>query len=306
MIDDRAQSLRDLARSRIALLHRLRLVANDENVGICLVSEGRTDLGFYGPMVRRVLSRPGRIEPIPCGGKRYVSQLLNDAVAANEPLGRVLFCVDRDLDDYLAGQPQDHPRLFVTRPYSIESYTFDRGAVERIWTDAFHLAPQDPRLAVALASFERLDRVLTRALRPVSAIALLFRKAGADARLNCFEWSDFVRFEGADATVRVGARLKLVRDAWKFTPLREARHSYVTQMRELTWAQRATWRRGKFVLGAFAEWLRRLHEGLVASGVDGLDRPSHCTIGGGDPLGFCVGHMECPGDLERKLRDAFA
>lgn len=108
---------------------------------VCLaVFEGAEDDLFYRPMLRALVSEG--ISSIVCSGKDQVLDLYAYAKSTGR-LRKVLFFVDKDLDDYFG--LVINPDVFCTETYSVENYVSTEIMLRRLLHD-FVLLEVDDRL----------------------------------------------------------------------------------------------------------------------------------------------------------------
>ncbi len=108
----------------------------DKNI-IHAFFEGKTDLSFYGTLIRRYMPKEWKLRTYICGNKDsvyYQHKNLSPKHKQHQPL---LYFVDKDIDDIIPITRVKDTLIYVTEYYSIENYLITETAIEQIWEELF-------------------------------------------------------------------------------------------------------------------------------------------------------------------------
>jgi hypothetical protein len=99
--------------------------------------EGEHDEDYYVPAISRILSNDREIHPFWCDGKDAVIEVCSLIYNEYDYTPRVIFFVDKDLEDVLGLQFSGDERTYVTDYYSIENHVcrseFVRCVAREFW-----------------------------------------------------------------------------------------------------------------------------------------------------------------------------
>jgi hypothetical protein len=158
--------------------------------------EGDPDAAFYRTYIQSFVENPGQIFVYNCGSKAKVYETYDSVVTHIPDCVRVLFFVDKDLDDVIGQVWPTDPRIFVTEFYSIENYLVCSALVERFFTDFVKINRVDFELTRVVGLFDEQLRIFHRLLLSTMAWIVVMRRAGsrvilADVRMEAlFEFGD--------------------------------------------------------------------------------------------------------------------
>jgi hypothetical protein len=176
---------------------------------------------------------------------------------------RVLFFVDKDIDDVLGAGPRVSPRLFISDGYSIENYFANKDVVDQFFANFVKLKNVECNLSLIGQQFEDHVSQFYRLLLPVMAWILAARRAGVRPVLNDVKMSELFNINDAGVSRRKG------RDAIAYLRRVTQLQSDPTSWREIRLAARELSRlqpekfsRGKFVGWALVTTLGRSLESL--------------------------------------------
>lgn len=170
--------LRKARSGRTALLHKFLTAYDPNSDRVYAFVEGGADQAFYRVHIQGYVRSQSAIYIYDCEGKRNVYDLYSTVIAKYPACRRVLFFVDKDVDD-IVGQawPLD-PRVFTTEVYSVENYCVCRAAVERYFQNfvkvrrsEYDLETIKARLEIQMSKFHKL-------MLPVMAWIVAARRAG--------------------------------------------------------------------------------------------------------------------------------
>jgi hypothetical protein len=161
--------------------------------GFC---EGKDDPHFYHPLILGKLPGDWLATVIPAGGKDKVIRAYNSFDWNRFSNERICFFVDRDLDDYLDGQPLQEANVYITDGYSIENSIFDSRILVNVLSGIYQVkllsaAEEDKILEIA----ERNLEAFTIALIPIMAQILIWKRSGVRANYKNIKLDDLFRFQ---------------------------------------------------------------------------------------------------------------
>lgn len=291
----RVDELASAARSPVAKLHELRLKYWNPNLAAVCCFEGNDDVSFYLPIVRSALSLPGRnIDFLTCGGKRVVIYLWRKAVDFGWNLSRLAFFVDRDLDDFIDGNPSGQ-QIYVTDYYSIESHAADESFFEAVWQQVFRLHLDDPRYQFWRNSFvSGLSNIASIAF-PAFYLAVACKRAGGDVD---FANVDFKRYYsiGEDGVVvrrRAAPKIDFSEVFIGRIELSEARRA-MADLRSV--GEVRVWLRGKDLLDFVVAFFAQMKSQLARRGIPGR-AVVRVHFNQDFALALLCGHVEAPATL---------
>lgn len=160
--------------------------------------EGRDDPSFYKGKIDERLPEDWQVFLICCGSKNNVLEILNIFDWNRFEQTRILFFVDRDMDDLTShGNPVKN-NLYVTPCYSIENSVVNGYTVRRVLQEIYGIisVPQT-YLDFLEGQFEKSKKDFCEMSVPIMAQLLLWRREGtpytADAckLSNLFVWERF-------------------------------------------------------------------------------------------------------------------
>lgn len=259
----RVDNLARIGRSSTAKFHELRLKywTPDNDVICCF--EGGDDVEFFLPHVRQKMVEQS-IDFLICEGKSTVLKLWDEATNRSWNLARIAFFVDRDLDDFINGNPQNS-RVHVTQHYSFESHCLDEGFFQNVWQDLFRLSFADDRYPIWRdAYFEGATR-FAKLLFPIFYVALATKKGRGDVDFDKIKLPDIVNISDTGFVRRVGKkeRYNLNQVFPNGYPPRRA----LRECREdLAKENFRVWLRGKFALWYAITFFARMKVALARRG----------------------------------------
>lgn len=176
--------LRKAKSSRISVFHKF-LTNYDPNSGrLYSFVEGDADEAFYRAQVQKYIPDDRLIYTYNCEGKAGVAQAYADVVKRYPHCERVLFFMDKDVDDIVGVQWPSDPRLFVTECYSVENYIINKQALSRYFKDYVKVRKVDVDVDKALETFEKDLAHFHKLMVPVMAWIVIMKRAGVRVILN--------------------------------------------------------------------------------------------------------------------------
>lgn len=160
--------------------------------GFC---EGKDDPHFYHPLILGKLPGDWSVKVIPTGGKKKVIQAYNSFDWDRFSNERICFFVDRDLDDYLDGQPLQEANVYITDGYSIENSIFDSKILVNVLSAIYQInllspAEEDKILEIAKRNLEAFKI----AMIPIMAQILIWKRSGVSANYKNIKLDDLFIF----------------------------------------------------------------------------------------------------------------
>jgi len=268
----RVQQLATAARSPVAKFHELRLKYWNADLDVVCCFEGADDIEFYLPHVRQQLGlRQERVGFVNCSGKGIVLNLWRQCLGIKWNLARIGFFVDRDLDDFISGNPTGR-QLYVTDEYSIESNAVGDGFFNSVWQEVFRLSFDDARYLPWINAFREGREGLASILFPIFYIAVAVKRAGGGVDFDKLDMSDFYSVDSSGKVCGVIPRpsvdySKVFLSRVSLSELRKARADLISA------GDFRLWLRGKAALAFAILFLSRMKVVLGARGV-----PNRCKV----------------------------
>jgi len=158
--------------------------------------EGKDDFSFYRRHIESNLSDGWDVKLIKSDNKAKVLKTFDDMEWSRFPKKRVCFFVDRDLSEFLGGEKRSGENLYVTDNYSIENEVVNFKTMECFLEDALGVTDvNSTEFELIRNLFESNLMAFSKAMAPVMAQILLWRRAGANASLDNIEPKRFFIFE---------------------------------------------------------------------------------------------------------------
>lgn len=238
--------------------------------------EGRDDICFYRPIIRRKISRDGQVQVYVQNGKsevlnvrNYLYKKIGTGPSSSDILGRCLFFVDRDLDDLLPSPKESLQGIFddtfITCGYSFENYLVGLEALEIVWIEIFRLDIFDHRFATTKTTFIRSYNKFIKQMLPIMGWVLCHRKHGTKLNLSSVNEKKLFRLDSDSLMPKrqVGA-IKHLRtitgNSWQ-----PKCHEVLAACRELmgTQANLGMAIRGKWLVYFFSKFMEKIAERLT-------------------------------------------
>jgi hypothetical protein len=201
-----ADLLRQSRSSASANLHKFLTNYDPSQPRVYAFVEGDADQAFYRSFISRWLSADERLYIINCEGKKNVYDAYAKTIQRYPGCRRVLFFVDKDVDDLLGHNwPQD-PRIFATDWYSIENYLVCREVVERYFMDFVRLRRVALDLSLIIPEFEVQLAEFYKIMRPVMCWIIAMRRRGARIILGNIHPGDFVAWTSLQIDRKEGVK----------------------------------------------------------------------------------------------------
>ena len=193
--------LRNARTSRVSTLHKF-LTHYDPNSGrVFAFVEGDADEVFYRAQIQKYVSDQRQIYVYNCEGKKGVCSAYEDITARYPTCQRVLFFLDKDLDDILGATWPSDPRIFTTEFYSIENYIVNKDVLQRYFMDFVKIRRIEVDLETMLVNFDDGLKSFHRLMLPVMAWILAAKRSGTKIHLQDFNPGEIYQVT-ADRTFR--------------------------------------------------------------------------------------------------------
>lgn len=248
--------LKNSRRSPVVAFHKFLIHYDPRNQSVHAFVEGAPDRAFYRTYLDDFVSA-GTLRFYNCEGKAEVYGTYKKVTERFPACQRVLFFVDKDVDD-ITGQhwPVD-PRIYVTDVYAIENYVVCREAVGRFLADFVRVRKLDFDFGPVLERFDEELSRFHRAILPLMAWIVAVRRSGGRPILKDVSVAKFINL--ADhSVVRKGFCLAYLRRVTGVnapdTTWRQTRRTCV----ELKRSNPKRYVRGKFEAWFLLEFVKRL------------------------------------------------
>ena len=188
--------------SGLDILHCLRLRYRPSNRTVYAIVEGHQDQLFYHDLIERKLPSGWNVEFFSSGGKEKVLRAFQRMDWSRYPPKRICFFVDRDLSDFLGGEPISGSNLYITDKYSIENEVATFSVLSRVQRQYLDITQIDvSELEMLREVFNSNLTTFRETMAPIMAQILLWRRAGTKANLENIRLQDLFTF--ADGVLRI-------------------------------------------------------------------------------------------------------
>jgi hypothetical protein len=265
--------------------------------------EGDADEAFYRAQIQKYVPEQKLIYTYNCEGKAGVAAAYQDIVARYASCERVLFFLDKDIDDIVGIPWPNDPRIFVTEYYSIENYVVNRQALGRYLNDYVKIRKVDFDMDQVLVQFDADLAHFQRLMLPVMAWIVFMRRSGARVNLHDVDISQLLQVNDngncRKPQRRSMAYLERVTQANAPSPTWKQMKATATELKRLA---PKMYIRGKFEAWWFVEFCRRITEGLqaVVREVDGSIR-IHAQLNANTFIQLLAAGVETPPPLNAFL-----
>ena len=256
--------LRSARAQPITVIHEFKLFYDPGRLQVHAFVEGQADKAFYSHFVTPRLSVDTRLHVYDCRGKAAVLETMQRLTSDYPHAQKLLFFVDKDLDDYL-GQSVAFSRLFCTNVYSIENYLIDSKAVLRWFEENWHLRGVSFNLGPVQREFARSLRKFTRLSLPIMAWVLAHRRLGHRPNLSCVDFGRFVNCNLDGSVSRLlpkTNRLTYLDGVSQVETTREVVREIRRCMTILSTTEAMIWLRGKFALWFLQQFMKVVEKNI--------------------------------------------
>jgi hypothetical protein len=255
--------LRSARSTRVATTHKFLTNYDPNSDRVYAFVEGDADGAFYRAQIQKYAPDQRMIYTYNCEGKAGVTEAYEDIVKRYPKCERVLFFLDKDVDDIVGRQWPSDPRIFVTECYSIENYVVNKEALSRYFKDYVKVRRVDVDVDRVLEQFERDLAHFHKMMLPVMAWIVMMKRAGHRVNLHDVDPGALfgVTDQGNRRKARRCATAYLVRVTQSNAGSPNWKHLRTT-CAELKRLPPKAYVRGKFEAWWFVEFGRRILDGL--------------------------------------------
>jgi hypothetical protein len=252
------------ARSRpVVPFHKFRTNYVPRSDRVYAFVEGYADEAFYRAHIQKHIPNDRDIYTYNCGGKAGVAAAFADVTKGYPQCERVLFFLDKDVDDITGKHWPMNPRIFITECYSIENYVVTKHALARYFKDYVKIGKVEIDIEKALEKFEEELAHFHAMMLPMMAWIVLMRRAGYNVVLQDINLAALFRITD-DGNCRQ-ARRRSIQYLLKMTQVNGSSPDWKrikATCSELRRLPPKTYIRGKFEGWWFIEYGRRMIDGL--------------------------------------------
>jgi hypothetical protein len=255
--------LRKAKSSRASVVHKFLTAYDPNSDRIYSFVEGDADEAFYRAQIQKYIPDERKIYTYNCEGKAGVAQAYEDIVKKYPKCERVLFFLDKDVDDIVGVQWPSDPRIFVTECYSIENYVINKQALSRYFKDYVKIRKIDIDVDSALEQFESDLTHFHKMMLPVMAWIVIMKRAGS--RVNLHDLNPGELFGVTDSGSCRKPKRCTIAYLVKVTQVKEQTPDWQKlriTCNELKRLPAKAYIRGKFEAWWFVEFGRRILDGL--------------------------------------------
>jgi hypothetical protein len=256
--------LRNARSSRGTVVHKFLTNYDPNSDRVFAFVEGDADEVFYRAQIQKYVPDQRQVYLYNCGGKSGVCHAYEDIIKRYPKCQRVLFFLDKDVDDIVSVTWPSDPRIFTTECYSIENYIISRDSLSRYFKDFVKIRSVEVDLDAVLVGFDDGLRGFHRLILPIMAWIVMARRAGRRVQLQDLDPGELLRVTD-DGVLRRPARcsmsyLNRVAQTDLGTPIWRHLRATCTELKRLP---ARAYVRGKFEAWWFVEFGRRIMDGLM-------------------------------------------
>jgi hypothetical protein len=266
---DQVAYLRSQRARLVAVWQQFLLVYKHDTKDVYAFFEGRDDKLVYLPELRRRHIDKGTVFGIICDGKDGVISAYQRVRKQVTNKRRILFFVDKDIDDLLGGHGKRIPKsksFYVTEHYSLENSLATENMFLAIWSYLWMLDETDSRLIDARYNLRIALGKFWAMTRPVMAWVIVHRTRGSSVNLNNLTINHFVTLDGNCELRKSRNRVSTFDRLCQVTTSTNMWRSVRAVTRQLLALPPKSYIRGKLELAFFVRWLSCLESSLRASG----------------------------------------
>jgi len=251
-------TLRAARDSAVAVLQEFKVAYPQYPDAVHVFYEGQSDRSFYAGYLAKRVTRLSSIRTYDCKGKPQLLKLFSAIKDQYGEPDRLLFFLDKDLDDLLSIETPGDNRVFVTDTYSIENYLVCEDILQRWIDETFRFNGVAFDMSVVLSQFRLQLQRFHRLCTPIMAWALSHRTAGTRPNLSNVQCSQLFYFaNGGDVERQSGALAILDKQAGVVTSAAMI-FDIRRNTRQLLNREPKTFVRGKFELWFLIAFIRHI------------------------------------------------
>jgi hypothetical protein len=252
--------LREARNSAVAALQEFKVSYPKYPQAVHVFFEGQSDRAFYAGFLAARTGAIASVRTYDCKGKPQLLALYDRIRAQYGDSDRLLFFLDKDLDDLLNIELPNDPRVFVTETYSIENYLVCEEILHR-WIDeayrfsgvTFALDPVRSQFRMQLSRFHQLCTV-------VMAWVLTHRKAGTRPNLSNVQCSRLFAFDDSGSIQRSPGAIAVLDQLTGVSTSAPMLSDIRRNARKLQSHHPKSYIRGKFELWFLVAFIRNLED----------------------------------------------
>src|SRR5581483_1487912 len=176
--------LRKARSTRVAMSHKFLTNYDPNSERVYAFVEGDADEAFYRAQIQKYVPDQRLIYTYNCDGKAGVAEAYAEIVKKHPNCERVLFFLDKDVDDIVGIQWPSDPRIFVTDCYSIENYIVNKQALSRYCKDYVKIRKVEIDIDSVLEQFETDLFHFHQMMLPVMAWIVIMRRSRCKVNLQ--------------------------------------------------------------------------------------------------------------------------
>ena len=193
LVDD----LRSLRGSGQVTLHDFLLnIRSGRDFCIHAFYEGKNDNGFYGAMIRRLVKEDVVLKTYVCGNKNEVYNTRSKFSNRSFEKDKLVFFVDKDVDDIIPLCRPLFDDLHVTETYSIENYLVDEKMFSQVCSEVMKIDSGCERLNHIEVAFKKCDEKFSEWMIDVMAWVICCRRLNCRPKLGNVKMDDICQVDG--------------------------------------------------------------------------------------------------------------
>jgi hypothetical protein len=253
-----ADTLRKSRSSPTTVLHEF-LIHYDPNIErVHAFVEGTPDAAFYRVYLEQYTSSEA-VRVYNCEGKGQVYETYKKVIERFSQCRRVVFFVDKDIDDITGESWPIDPRIYVTDVYSIENYLVRKEVVNRYLLDFVKLKKIEIDFDPMLAQFDNQLKTFYKAMLPIMGWIIASRRAGKRPVLGSININELLALSDLGVMRRKQSRrFQYLTKVTGVISLPQSWRQIRRTCRELQRLSPKRYVRGKFEAWFLLEFLKRL------------------------------------------------
>jgi len=168
---------------------------NKNNPAVHVFYEGKTDNSFYGSIIRRELCEQVTIKTYVCGNKKEVLMTREKLACRKYSKDSLLFMVDKDIDDIIPIDIEEHTDVHTTSCYSVENYLVTSDIFEQACSEFLKLDVGNEQLLHLKNKFITAHEKYCNSLKLVMAWVLSCRRLNLKPTLSEIKMSDIINID---------------------------------------------------------------------------------------------------------------
>lgn len=249
------EALRKARTSRASILQEFMSSYDSSADRVHAFVEGPDDILFYRYHMTRFLAKETRLYIYDCKGKAKVYEAYQAIVGKFPFCRRVVFFVDKDIDDITGVARAGDPRVFITTVYSIENYLVCRDAFRSFVRDHVRVRRVNIEEDTLLGEFEKGLNAFHRRMMGVMAWIVLAKRHGFELVLKDLSMGSLL-YMNEGQIISKPKRVSYLRKMTGYTAKNHGWQPLRRAIIELGKLDAKTYVRGKFEMWWFIEFLK--------------------------------------------------